>query len=95
MMTRLPHVPATSGRATTRTDCYVGAKQVALAGEVDRVFVILAVTVTCESQANCDSLAADPQNGVGSSVVFEPDDAEFGTPTESPSESSSESPTNG
>jgi hypothetical protein len=74
-------------------ECYVGAKQVAFVdtNEVDDVHVILAVTVTCKRQADCDSLAADPENSGGSSVVFLPDD-DFPTPSESPSESQAESP---
>ena len=77
--------------------CYVGAKQVAFADTSENdieVLVILSVTVTCESQADCNSLAADPQNSGGSSVAFTPD-PDFGTPTGSPSESPSESPSNG
>jgi hypothetical protein len=74
--------------------CHVGAKQVAFADSSENgieVLVILSVTVTCESQADCDSLAADPENSGGSSVAFTPD-PDFGTPSGSPSESPPESP---
>jgi hypothetical protein len=70
--------------------CNVGAKQVAFV-DTSRVLVILAVTVTCKRQADCDSLAADPENSEGSSVGFIPNE-DFGTPSESPSQSPSESP---
>ena len=71
--------------------CNVGAKQVAFV-DTSRVLVILAVTVTCKRQADCDSLAADPENSEGSSVGFIPNE-DFRTPSESPSESpSSEAP---
>ncbi len=61
--------------------CYVGAKQVAPSKTYDVVHVILAVTVMCESQADCDSLAADAEARGGSEVGFEPD-FDFGKPTE-------------
>ena len=71
--------------------CYVGAKQVAFADTSENdieVLVILSVTVTCESQADCDSLAADPENSGGSSVGLTPD-PDFGATSESPSEAPS------
>jgi hypothetical protein len=73
--------------------CSVGARQVAAVdpNEYVEVRIILAVTVTCERQADCDSLAAEPANSDGSSVFFEPDES-FGTPSASPSESPPESP---
>jgi hypothetical protein len=64
--------------------CYVGAKQVATGDPDDEVHVILAVTVTCKRQADCDSLAADPKNTDGSSVGF--------TPVSKPSEEQAEPP---
>ena len=67
-------------------ECYVGAKEVGIVdineAEDIEVDIILAVTVTCKNQADCDSLAADPKNSVGSSVDFEP----RGTLSETPSE---------
>ena len=69
--------------------CYVGAKQVSASETGSVVLVILAVTVTCERQADCDNLAADPENSDGSSVGFEPD-YDFGSSSESPSEPPSE-----
>lgn len=74
--------------------CYVGARQVKYVdtSETDlEVHIILPVTATCASQADCDSLAADPENQDGSSVDFEPD-GDFGKPSETPSESPSEFP---
>jgi hypothetical protein len=71
--------------------CFVGAKQVAPADPGRSVLVILAVTVTCERQADCDSVKS---NTDGSSVGFQPD-PDFGTPSESPSESPSETPSDG
>jgi hypothetical protein len=76
-------------RGADPPECHVGAKQVAFA-DSSEVLVTLSVTVTCESQADCDSLAADSQNKVGSSIALTPD-PDFGKPSESPSEAPSES----
>jgi hypothetical protein len=69
--------------------CSVGAKQVAAADPSQTVLVVLSVMATCESQADCDRLAADAKASGGSQINFEPDGS-FGTPSESPSESPSE-----
>jgi hypothetical protein len=78
--------------------CYVGAKQVSASETGNVVLVIVAVTVTCQHQADCDSLAADAEARGGSEVGFEPD-YDFGSssesPSESPSETASESPSGG
>ena len=66
-------------------DCSVGAKQVAASETGNVVHVILAVTVTCESQADCDSLAADAEARGGSEVGFEPE-FDFGKPSEEQAE---------
>jgi hypothetical protein len=74
-------------------ECYVGAKQLVPADPRQKVLVIVRVMVTCESQADCDSLAADPKNRGGSQVDFEPAPAEdFSTPPEPPAEPPPEPP---
>jgi hypothetical protein len=71
--------------------CSVGVKQVAAADPSQAVTVKLRVTVTCESQADCDSLYAAARKKGGSQVTVTPD-PNFGSTSESPSEPPSELP---
>jgi hypothetical protein len=81
------HGPSCAGRrwkGSDPTPCSIGAKQVAFGGDRKDVRLILAVTVACRRQADCDSLAADPENRGGSQIVFR-----SGSPPEEQSEEQS------
>jgi hypothetical protein len=81
------HGPSCAGRrwkGSDPTPCSIGAKQVAFGGDRKEVRLILAVTVACRRQADCDSLAADPENRGGSQIVFR-----SGSPPEEQSEEQS------
>ena len=56
-------------QATSFTPCYVGARQVARGDRAARL--IIAVTATCETDADCQSLAGDVP---GSQISFAPGD---------------------
>jgi hypothetical protein len=69
--------------------CSVGVRQVAAGRET--VYLKIPVTVTCENQADCDSVDAEAKKLGGSSVGVLPD-PDFGIPSGSPPESPAESP---
>jgi hypothetical protein len=75
--------------------CSVGVRQVAAADPSQTVTVKLRVTVTCERQADCDSVDAAAKKKGGSQVSVTPADhigSSSASPAEPPSESPSESP---